>query len=602
MDSKENIDKQTLLTKMLVKTAMGVDKADLVIKNTSLINTNTCEIVKNVDIAIKGERICLVGDATKLIDDSTKIIDGTNMYASPGFMDGHIHVESSMMNLVEYAKAVIPLGTTAIMHDPHEIANVLGLNGIDIMVKDGKSVPLKTFTTMPSCVPAVCEFEEYGASISADDTVAYLKNKDIIGLGEMMDIFGVVNGDDDIHKKLNGTYDRNKVVTGHFTLPDTNNLLNAYVSTGINCCHESVFKEDALAKMRLGMYVQMREGSAWRDLDELVPLLVETDIDSRFACLVSDDTHPNTLLKHGHMDYIIRKAIRLGLNPVKAIQMATINTANCFKISDDYGAIAPKKYADIVLFENLEDIRPKIVIINGEVVAKDGKLLVDIAPLDYPDFALNTMNIKKVFAPIDFVIKSDIENGDVTTNVIEIIEEKAPNKHIKVSMKSENFLVSSSVKDDIVKVFSIDRHNKNNTDNIAIGRGFVKGFSIKHGAIASTVAHDCHNITVIGANDEDMAIAVNHLVKVGGGIVVVLDGIILSTVNLPLAGLMSLKPVDEIAIEIEELEKSFISLGCNVKSPFMTMALLSLAVIPELRVTNKGLVDTLKYEFINLFE
>lgn len=596
------MDKQMLLTKTLAKTAMGVDKADLVIKNTSLINTNTAEIVKNVDIAIKGERICLVGDATKLIDDKTNIIDGTNMYASPGFMDGHIHVESSMMNLVEYAKTVIPLGTTAIMHDPHEIANVLGLNGIDIMIEDGKRVPLRTFSTMPSCVPAVDEFEEHGANISADETIAYLNNDDIIGLGEMMDIIGVVNSNDDIHKKLNGTYIKNKVATGHFTLPDHNNLLNAYVATGINCCHESVFKDDALAKMRLGMYVQMREGSAWRDLEELIPLLVETNIDTRFACLVSDDTHPNTLLKHGHMDYIIRKSIRLGLSPVKAIQMATINTANCFKISDDFGAISPKKYADIVLFENLEDIRAKIVIINGAIVAKDGKLLEDIVSKPYPDFALNTMNINKVFSPIDFLIKSDVENGDVLTNVIEIIEEKAPNKHIKVKMKSENFLVSASAKDDIVKVFSIDRHNKADINNISIGHGFVKGFSIKHGAIASTVAHDCHNITVIGASDEDMAIAVNHLIKIGGGIVAVLDGDILSTVNLPLAGLMSLKPINEIANEIEQLEKSFISLGCNVKSPFMTMALLSLAVIPELRVTNKGLVDTLKYEFINLFE
>lgn len=586
------------LTKILADTAMGRKKADLVIKNVNIINTNTREIVFNQDIGIKCGRICLVGDASALIGDETTIIDGTSMYASPGFMDGHIHVESSMMSITEYAKAVIPLGTTAIFHDPHEIANVLGTKGVDIMIEEGKDLPLRTFATMPSCVPAVSHFELEASIITSDETCEYLKKEEIIGLGEMMNMPAVLASDDDVHKKLHGSLIVDKAITGHYTIPELNNGLNAYIASGICCCHESVTKEEALAKLRLGMYVQMREGSAWRDVAELVPLLVETKIDTRFATLVSDDTHPNTLLKNGHIDYIIRLCIELGLDPITAIQMATINTANCFKIADDFGSIAPGKYADIVLFENLDDIRAKVVLIDGKVVAENGKMVVDIKRPTYPDFALNTINITKTFTAEDFVIKAPIKDGDIKTHVVEIIEVKAPNKHIVTNMKVEDFIVSPDLDRDIVKACIVERHHNTNM----VSKGFVKGFRLKTGAIASTVSHDAHNITLIGTNDKDIAIAVNTIKEIGGGIVVVKDEKVIAVAKLPLAGLMSTSTMLEIADEIESVENGFIELGCTIKSPFMTMALLSLAVIPELRLTNKGLVDTLKYEFVDLFE
>ncbi|MFV0503211.1 MAG: adenine deaminase [Lachnospirales bacterium] len=585
-------------TKILTDAAMGRKKANIVIKNTSIINTNTREIVENMDIGIVEDRICLVGNCHNLIGDDTKIIDGTGLFASPGFMDGHIHVESSMVSITEYGKEVMRRGTTAIFHDPHEIGNVLGTYGIDLMLKEGENIPLKTFCTMPSCVPAVLDFEEPAHKIESSTVCEYLKQDNIIGLGEMMDMYGVINNNEHIHEELKGTLAENKTITGHFTIPTKDNELNAYIATGINCCHETVTKEDALKKMRLGMYVQMREGSAWQDVKELVPLLVESNIDSRFATLVSDDTHPNTLMENGHMDHILRLCVELGLNPVEAIQMCTINTANCFNIARDYGSIAPGKVADIVLLRDLKDFVADYVIINGEVVTKGGKIVIDIKKPVFNSKELNTMNISKTFAAEDFIIESEVENGEVIANVINIIEVKAPNYHIKVNMKSENYIVSQDLGRDILKVSCIDRHN--NIDKKAMG--FVKGFNIKEGAVASTVAHDTHNINVIGTNDEDMAFAVNELIKVGGGVVVVKNCEVIGLVELKLAGLMSVEDIETTSQKVSTVEKGFEILGCDIISPFMTMALLSLAVIPELRLTNKGLVDTVKFEFINLFD
>ncbi len=588
-------NKKEDLTKTIVNVAMGREKADLVIKNVSLVNTITRELNENMDIGIKFGRICIVGNCDHTIDDNTKVIDGTGLFATPGLMDGHIHIESSMLSVGEYAKAVIKNGTTAIFHDPHEIANVLGTKGVDIMLKQGENVPLRAFCTMPSCVPAVSEFEVPANVIDSKATNEYLKRDDIIGLGEMMDMFGVVDCDDEVHSKLFGTLSQNKTITGHFCIPD-NNALNAYIGSGVSCCHESTTGEEILQKLRLGMYVQMREGSAWQDLESLVPSLIESKVDTRFVTLISDDTHPNTLIEYGHMNHIVRKTVSLGIDPIKAVQMATINTANCFNIQNDYGVIAPGKMADIALFSNLKDFECKMTIIDGQVVF-DGKNCVDIPKYEFGELELNTMKLSKTFSAEDFLIKADIDSGKIKTNVIEVIEVRAINSHKVFEMNVENGFVGADVSKDILKAACIDRHN--NIDQK--GLGFVKGFNIKKGAVASTVAHDTHNINVIGTNDEDMAFAVNELTKVGGGIVVVCDGKVVAKLELSVAGLMSIKDINTVSEELEEIEKGFITIGCDIKSPFMTMALLSLAVIPSLRLTNKGLVDTNKFEFIDLF-
>ncbi len=583
------------VTNDLSSTAMGLIKADTVIKNANLINVNTKEIIENIDIAITKGRIALVGEAEHTIGENTNVIDGTGYFASPGFIDTHIHVESSMITVKEYAKCVVPHGTTAIYMDPHEITNVLGLKGMELMIEDGKNAPLRVFTTVPSCVPACPGFEDTGASINADDIREAMKIKEVKGLGEMMNFPGVLYNDQNIHNELKETMKANKVITGHYSVPETNKGLNAYISTGIKCCHESVRKEDALWKMRLGMYAQMREGSAWHDLKQTLRSITENNIDTRFAVLVSDDAHPDTLLNEGHLDHIVRRAVEEGVNPLTAIQMATINAAYCFEAQNDLGSIAPGKFADILLISDLSRVKVDKVIFNGELVAENYKMLIEIPKESYPDYAKKTMKLHKKLEPSDFTIKS--EKDKVKIRVMEIVEAKVGTYHRIFEADSINGEIKADMNRDILKAAVVERHNGTGT----IGKGFVKGFGFKCGAIASTVSHDAHNLLIVGTNDEDMSVAGNALAECGGGMVVVNGGKITAINPLPVAGLMSEDPAENVAERVAQIEQGWKELGCNLISPFMTNALLALAVLPELRLTNRGYVDTVNFKFVDLF-
>lgn len=582
------------ITRDLSKTAMGAIKADMVIKNVRLVNVNTAEIIENMDIAIKKGRIALVGDASHTIGKNTTIIDGTGYFAVPGFIDTHIHVESSMLTVREYAKAVCVHGTTTIYMDPHEISNVLGFDGMRLMIEDGEDLPLRVYSTVPSCVPACKGFEDSGAVISPNEIKKAMKLKNVKGLGEMMNYPGIIYADNDMHKEVAAALKENKVATGHYPAFD-NKGLNAYIATGINCCHETVTKEMALEKMRRGMYVQMREGSAWRDVAETVKSLFENRIETRFAVLVSDDTHPDTLINNGHMDYIIRRAISEGINPITAIQMATINAAFCFEMQRDLGSISPGKWADINLLSDLSSVRVEKVIFNGELVSEGKKILVDIKSKEYPEFSKNTMKLKKELKASDFIIEADGKAKNV--RVMEIVEAKAYNHHKIIEMPVIDNQIKSDIINDIIKIIVIERHNATGS----IGKGFVKGFGFKSGAVASTVSHDAHNLTIIGTNDEDMAIAGNILNKCGGGMVVVQNGEIIAINPLPIAGLMSEDTAEIVAGRVHEIELGWKKLGCDLISPFMTSALLSLAVIPELRLTNRGYIDCNNFEKVNIF-
>ena len=582
------------VTRDLSKTAMGEIKADMVIKNVRLVNVNTAEILENIDIAIKKGRIALVGDAAHTIGKNTAIIDGKGYYASPGFIDTHIHVESSMLTVREYAKSVCVHGTTTIYMDPHEITNVLGFDGMKLMIEDGENLPLRVYSTVPSCVPACKGFEDTGAEIGPKEIKKAMKFKNVKGLGEMMNYPGVIAADKDMHKEISITLKENKVATGHYPAFDSKGL-NAYIATGINSCHETVTKEMALEKMRLGMYVQMREGSAWRDVAETVKSLIENKIDTRFAVLVSDDTHPDTLIKDGHMDHIIRRAIQEGINPITAIQMATINAAFCFEMQRDLGSISPGKWADINLLSDLESVNVEKVIFNGELVCENKKLSVSIDSKEYPEFSKNSMKLKKELVPSDFIINADGKSKNV--RVMEIVEAKAYNYQRIIEMPVINNEIKSDTENDIIKIAVIERHNAIGL----IGKGFVKGFGFKSGAVASTVSHDAHNLTVIGTNDEDMAVAGNALNKCGGGMAVVQNGQIIAINPLPIAGLMSEDSAEIVAKRVHDIELGWKKLGCNLISPFMTSALLSLAVIPELRLSNRGYIDCLNYEKVDIF-
>lgn len=575
--------------------AMGRIPAETVITNAKLINVCTKEIIENIDVAIHSGRIALVGDAKHCIGENTRVIDAKGAYIAPGLLDGHIHIESSMLSCGEYARAVVPHGTTGIYYDPHEICNVLGKDGVDCMVNDAKRTPLKAMLTYPSCVPAVPGFEDSGSVITSKDIAEVMKHDECVGLGEMMNFPGINSSAEETHAINDETLKADKVVTGHYSIPETGRGLNAYIASGVRCCHESTRAEDALAKMRLGMYAMFREGSAWRDLHEVSRSILDHDVDSRFAVLISDDTHPFTLLKNGHLDHIVRRAIEEGIDPITAVQMVTINCAQCFRMDNEIGSITPGKCADIIFVDDLKKFNVTKVMINGDVVAENGKMLYEFKPYSYPEFALNTMHVGEKITADTFKVKTD-KKDKTTVRVIEIIPARVSDYERHIELDVKNGLIESDTEKDVLKTFVFERHHNTGKHGV----GFVKGFNIKCGAMASTVAHDAHNLLVIGTNDEDMALAANTLIDCKGGMCAVKNGKVIGCVPLPLAGLMNQKPLEEMSALVENLTKAWEVIGCDIVSPFMTMALIPLACLPELRLTDRGLVDCTKFAFTDL--
>lgn len=585
-------------SKTLAAVAQGQKPADVVIRDAKLVNVCTAEIQEGIDVAIAQGRIAYLGSAEHCIGESTQVIDAQGQYIAPGFLDGHIHVESSMMGVGEYARAVVPHGTTGIYMDPHEICNVLGLDGVKVMDEDAHRTPLKTMITTPSCVPAVPGFEDTGSFIGPEDVAETMSWPSVVGLGEMMNFPGILGGTDHAHGEVGATLEAGKIVTGHYSMPETDRGLNAYIASGVRCCHESTRAEDALAKMRFGMYAMLRYGSAWKDLPVLAEAVTGNDIDTRYAVLVSDDTHPHTLVADGHLDHIVRTAVELGIDPVTAIQMVTINCAQCFQMDHDLGSIAPGKCADIVFLDNLEDLRVTRVLIDGDVVAEDGKPTFDLEPFVFPAWVTHSMHLGLDITPETFAVPvpEGASNTAARIRTIEVIPGKVGTFETHVDLPVIEGLLESDTGLDVLKTFVFERHHETGT----FGYGFVKGFGIKRGAMASTVAHDAHNLLVVGTNDDDMALAANTLASCGGGMAVVADGEILGLVELPIAGLMDALPAEELSAKVHALEGAWEKIGCTMPSPFMTMALIPLACLPELRLTNRGLVDCTTFQFASL--
>lgn len=575
----------------LCDVAEGRVAADTVVKGATLINVCTHEYLPDTDVAIACGRIAMVGDCSHCIGANTLVIDGKGKYLAPAFMDGHIHIESSMITAGEYARAVVPHGTSGIFMDPHEICNVLGLDGVKFMLEDASRTPLKCMHTTPSCVPAVPGFEDTGAEIGPKEVAETMTWKETVGLGEMMNFPGVIYSDKKTHAIIGETLKAGKTVTGHYSIPETGKGLNAYIAAGVRCCHESTRAEDALAKMRLGMYAMLREGSAWHDLKVVSKAITEHKVDSRFACLISDDAHPHTLIEYGHLDHIVSKAIEYGIDPITAIQMVTINVAQCFQLDHEMGSVTPSKCADLVLIDDLTSCHVTDVIIDGEYVAKDGELLRDFPPYSYPAKARDTVKVKEL-SPSSFKIKRD--GSEATIRVIEVIPGRTSTIERIEKVPINNGEITAFPERDIMKAFVFERHR----DTGKYGYGFVKGFGIKKGALAQTVAHDAHNLLVIGTDDKDMALAANTLRECGGGLVAVADGRILGLVPLPIAGLMSDRPLEEMGDVVSNLERAWVDMGCTLPSPFMTTSIISLACLPELRLTDRGLVDCRSFSFV----
>ncbi|MGQ9596416.1 MAG: adenine deaminase [Thermoproteota archaeon] len=579
------------MVEKLVLTALGRRKASLVIKGGTVVNVFTQETVENTDVAVIEDRIALVGDAEHTVGDETKVIDADGKYVVPGFLDGHVHVESTMLTVTQFAKAVLAHGTTSVFIDPHEMANVLGLRGVKMMHDEGAELPLKVYVSIPSCVPAAGpKLETAGSEIGPMEVEEAFHWKNAIALGEVMNYPGVISLDPKIIDEVKVALKHGKVVEGHF-FGNLNEELNAYIAAGASSDHESVIMEAGLAKLRLGMHVMVREASAWKDLNEVVKMVTEKKVDTRRVCLVSDDREPRDLLKEGHMDYIVRRAIEEGVDPVVAVQMATLNTAEHFRVDEEVGSLAPGRFADILILKDLEKVTVEMAMANGRVVAEQGRLMIELPEYRYPEEVKRTVKLHKRLEEEDFRIRVNRERNAFKVRVIEIVEAKTITRSRLVEMKSKNGLLEADPERDIAKVAVFERHRASGN----VGLGFVRGFGFKDGAMASTVAHDSHNMILVGMNDKDMALAGNILADVNGGMIAVRGGKVLALLELPIAGLMSDKPVHEVVRKVEALSEAVGQLSCKLTRPFMTMSLLTLPVLPELRITDRGLIDAINF-------
>ena len=496
-----------------------------------------------------------------------------------------------MSGLAEHARAVVPHGTTGIFCDPHEAGNVTGMPGVRAMFEDARRVPLKAMMTPPSCVPAVTGVEDTGAQVTAADIADSMTWDNVVALGEMMNFPGILAGEKNALDEVRETLRADRVITGHFPSPDRDRGLSAYVASGVSSCHESGSFDEVLAKLRMGMWVQLRQGSAWLNLPGYLPQLVASGVDTRNCLLCSDDNHPHTLVDEGHMDRILRECVRLGLDPVTALQMATINCAEYFGLGNDMGSVTPGKCADIVLLDDLEGFFARKVFIDGELVAEDGRALFSVEPYAWPDFMTHTMNLGLEPTVETFRIPVDLPDGTARVRAMAIEPGDTITRNAIVEVPVVGGALQADPAHDILKVAVFDRHHG------AAGThafGFVTGFGI-HGALAQTVSHDAHNLLVMGDNDEDMALAARTLAECGGGEVAVADGKVLALVELPVCGLMSTERVEVVAEKVAGARRAWEQMGCAMPSPFMTMGVMSLACVPELRLTNRGYVNCLTF-------
>ncbi|ASQ06921.1 adenine deaminase [Sinorhizobium meliloti] len=577
----------------LVDVAMGRKQADLVVRNGRWVNVYSGEIVPGADVAIVGGRFAYVGrDADHTIGEGTKIVDAAGRYLVPGLCDGHMHVESGLVTVTEFARAVIPHGTTTMFVDPHEIANVLGMAGVKLMNDEAQTLPVNIFVQVPSCVPSAPGLENAGATLSAADVREALAWPNIIGLGEMMNFPGVAANDSKMVAEIAATRAAGLTVGGHYASPDLGRAFHAYAAGGPADDHEGTTVDDAIARVRQGMRAMLRLGSAWFDVAAQVKAITERGIDPRNFVLCTDDSHSGTLVSDGHMNRVVRHAIAQGLKPITAIQMATLNTAQHFGLERDLGSIAPGRRADLIVTSDLTALPIEMVFVRGRLLAENGVLVADIPAYDYPASAKNTVKLGKRLAPTDFDI-SAAGSSDVEVRVIGVVENQAPTKALQRRLPVECGVVQMDSASDVCQIALVERHRATG----GVVNAFVSGFGYDtHCAMASTVAHDSHHMIVVGTNKADMAQAANRLQEVGGGIVLIAGGRELALVELPVAGLMSDERAEIVAEKASRLVEAMRACGCKLNNAYMQHSLLALVVIPELRISDVGLIDVTRFE------
>ena len=582
----------------LIAVAAGREQADRVFRNCKLVNVQTREVLDGWQVAIAEGRFAYVGaDASHCIGEDTEIFDVNGRYLIPGLCDGHMHIESGMLTPAEFAAAVIPHGTTTMFTDPHEIANVLGLEGVRMMHDEALMQPVNIFTQMPSCAPSAPGLETTGFEISAEDVAEAMGWPGIIGLGEMMNFPGVINGDTQMLAEMAETMNAGKTVGGHYASPDRGSAFSAYVAGGAADDHEGTTEEDALARVRNGMRSMMRLGSAWYDVETQITAITERGIDPRNFILCTDDCMAETLVNDGHMNRVVRHAIDCGCDPLIALQMATINTATHFGLERELGSIAPGRRADMIITSDLKTLPIEHVIARGKTVAKNGKITVDCPHYDWPDSARQTVHLGKPLEEKDFDILAPKGKNTVMTRVIGVVENQAPTKALNFELPVIEGCVKAS--GDVCQIALVERHRATGH----VSNGFVSGFGYTGNmAIASTVAHDSHHMIVVGTSHADMALAANRLGEVGGGVTVFKDRQELALVELPIGGLMSDQPAAEVAARAAKMIEAMFACGCNLNNAYMQHSLLALVVIPELRISDLGLVDVTKFELTSVLE
>ncbi|MFV0379217.1 MAG: adenine deaminase [Anaerorhabdus sp.] len=582
---------------LLLKCARGEINADSVIYNAKVVNVITGEIIPG-DIFIKDGYISHVEyyNLQSDLDKADKQFDAKGKYLAPGFIDSHVHIESSMLTPRNFAKAVLPWGTTTVVTDPHEIGNVLGVEGVKYMHDSASDLPLKEFIDIPSCVPSVPGLEFAGADFTSREISELAKLERVIGLAEVMDYLAVINGEKRMMDILRVAEENSLYIQGH--APGVSNRdLSAYIIGGPKTCHETRHSAEALEKLRSGMFIDSRESSITKN----VRTIWEGVKNIRYfdhLCFCTDDRESDDILKDGHMNDVVNIAIDAGMHPIDAIKSATYNTAREIK-NDHLGAIVPGYLADIILFDDLNKIVPTHVFVEGEQVAKDQELLVDIADKEYDVEKINSVCIKDLVLD-DLVIKAPINEGSILCNVMDYNDKKfSISKLSEIEIPVKNGILDISFDDNLKFVAVINRYKNN--DNIALH--VVKNFGTNRGAIASTVSHDSHNLTIVYDNKENALVAANRLKEVGGGMVAVDNGKVLETLELPLAGLISLKDAKSVAQDAKRMKDANYSLGLTeIENPLLRIVSLALPVIPEVKMSDLGLVDVLKKELIPLFK
>lgn len=574
-----------------IEAGLGIHKCDLKIENVKLVNVFSGEVYET-NIYIKNKRIVSIEPQADL--EAEEIIDGHGQYAVPGLIDAHMHFESTMLSPEALASVVVPQGTTTLCADLMEIANVAGEKGLKAMLESIDRLPYRMLIEVSSRVPTAPGLETTGAVLGANEVAEIMDWPESVSLGELDPSKILFVKDEYIHKVAD-TLARRKIVNGH-AIGRLGQELNVYASSGISDDHECVNVREMLERLKVGMKVFIREGSSERNVDELVKGIIDHHLRTDNIMFCTDDKHAREIQTEGHINYNVSRAIELGLDPMDAIQMATVNAAKHFRLEDEIGSITPGRLADILLVDDWRNLKPNVVIFEGAVVAENGKLREECPVGNYPEWIKHTVTLKHEITPESFQAAVSCEAGEVEIHVIDMIPRQIINTHSTEKMKVEQGRITSDTERDILKLAVVERYGKNGN----VGIGFVRGFRLKQGAMAYSMSHDHHNIVVVGTNDADMSAAVNEVARLNGGLCVVCGGRVLGSMELPIGGLMSEKPAEEVMSQLDELNEKARSLGCEMDAPFMSLSFVSLPTVPDLGLTDKGLVDVLAHKLIDL--